>query len=71
MKKYIGLALWIAALLIPFRFAILDTDQVVLENGQANNVVGLISFLAFLTLLFLGYALVDSAKKTPEGHHGH
>jgi hypothetical protein len=60
MKKYIGLALWIAALIIPFRFAILDTDQVVLDDGRADNV-----------MFFLGYALVDSAKNTTEGHHGH
>jgi hypothetical protein len=71
MKKYIGIALWIAALIIPFRFAILDTDQMVLEDGRADNVVGLISFVAMLTLFFLGYALVDSAKNTSEGHHGH
>ena len=40
MKKYIGLALWIAALIIPFRFAILDTDQVVLEDGEIEHATG-------------------------------
>lgn len=71
MKKYIGLALWIAALIIPFRFAILDTDQVILDDGRADNMVGLISFVAMLTLFFVGYALVDSAKEPSKGHHGH
>ena len=71
MKKYIGFALWIAALIIPFRFAILDTHQLVLDDGRANNTVSLLSFLALLILFFVGYALVDSAKKPSEGHHGH
>jgi hypothetical protein len=44
---------------------------VVLDDGRADNVMGLISFVAMLTLFFLGYALVDSAKNTTEGHHGH
>jgi hypothetical protein len=72
MKKYIGFGLWLAALLIPFRSAILDTQEVVLADGRANNTVGLISFVAMLTLFFVGYVLVDSsAGKTSEGHHGH
>lgn len=70
MKKLIGLALWLIAFLIPFKFAILDTDEVVLENGRADNTVGLISFVAMLALLFIGYWLVDSGGKKPsaEGH---
>lgn len=63
MKKIIGLVLWLLALLIPFRFAILDTDEMILENGRSNNTVGLISFVAMLALFFIGYALVDSASK--------
>ncbi|MFN3875591.1 MAG: hypothetical protein ACK4L7_06735 [Flavobacteriales bacterium] len=71
MKKIIGLALWLLALLIPFRYAILETDDVVLSDGSANNTLGLISFIAMLALLFIGYALVDSsgsAKASSEGH---
>lgn len=70
MKKTIGLVLWLLALLIPFRFAILETDEVVLDSGRANNTVGLISFLVMLALLFIGYWLVDSAKQSA-GSHGH
>lgn len=73
MKKIIGLALWLLAFLIPFRFAILDTDDVIVqETGRANNTLGLISFIAMLALLFIGYWMVDSAAKQPgsEGH-GH
>ncbi len=69
MKKYIGLACWIAALLIPFRYAILDTELILDEQGQANNMVGLFSFLAVLAFFFIGYWLVDSSKNTAE--HGH
>lgn len=71
MKKTIGLVLWLLAFLIPFRFAILDTDDLVLESGRSNNTVGLISFLVMLALLFIGYALVDSAKKPSSEGHGH
>ena len=72
MKKMIGFALWLAALLIPFRSAILDTQNVVLENGRATTMVGLVSFLAMLILFIVGYALDDSAgQKVGEGQHGH
>ncbi|MBK8227432.1 MAG: hypothetical protein IPK70_09695 [Flavobacteriales bacterium] len=72
MKKFIGLALWLHAFLIPFRFSILDTDEVVKESGRADNTMGLISFVAMLALLFIGYALVDSAGKQPSAEdHGH
>jgi hypothetical protein len=72
MKKLIGLALWLVAFLIPFRHAILDTDDMVLENGRANNTVGLISFVAMLALIFIGYWLVDSGGKKPSAEgHGH
>ena len=38
-------------------------------DGTPNNTVGLISFVAMLTLVFVGYALVDaSGKKAQEGH---
>jgi uncharacterized membrane protein YccF (DUF307 family) len=69
MKKYLGLACWIAALLIPFRYSILDTDLLMNEQGQTNNMVGLISFVAVLTFFFIGYWLVDSAKQSTD--HGH
>lgn len=73
MKKTIGLVLWLLAFLIPFRYAILETDDVVTADGRANNTVGLISFIAMLALLFIGYALVDSAgnAKAPTEGHGH
>lgn len=72
MKKLIGLGLWLLAFLIPFRFAILDTEQVVLDNGMADNITGLISFVIMLGLIFGGYILVDSASSKPAAQsHGH
>lgn len=72
MKKIIGIALWLLAFLIPFRFAILNTDDVVLESGRADNITGLLAFVAMIGLLFAGYALVDSSgKKAEAGGHGH
>jgi uncharacterized membrane protein YccF (DUF307 family) len=72
MKKIIGLALWLLAFLIPFKYAILNTDDLVLENGRSNNTVGLISFLAMIALIFIGYWLVDSSSKKPSAEgHGH
>jgi hypothetical protein len=64
MKKYIGYALWLLALLIPFQSSLLSTSGV-------SNFVGLFSFLAFLALLFTGYALVDPGKAQASESHGH
>ncbi|MBL7962301.1 MAG: hypothetical protein JNM31_00525 [Flavobacteriales bacterium] len=61
MKKYIGYLLWLLAFLVPFRFALLDTDSV-------GNIKGLFSFVVMLVLIFVGYALVDGAKKANAGH---
>lgn len=72
MKKLIGIALWLLAFLIPFKYAILNTKEVVHEDGTANNIVGLMSFVAMIALLFIGYALVDSSAPKPgSGHHAH
>ena len=64
MKKIIGIALWLIAFLIPFQYALLDTEDV-------GNITGLISFVAMLALIFIGYALVDSASAQASGDHGH
>ncbi len=64
MKKYIGYALWLLALIIPFQFAMLST-------GGVSNLVGLFSFLGFIALIFTGYALVDSAAAPTAHEHGH
>ncbi len=72
MRKIIGLALWLAALTLPLWWSLLSTDQVVYEDGRANNIKGLISFVALLALLFTGYALVDSAgTKTQDANGNH
>lgn len=73
MKKYIGLALWLLAFLIPFRFAILDTDDLVQPDGSIDEIKGLISFVVMMALLFVGYWLIDSAgdKKEASSAHGH
>jgi len=72
MKKMIGLALWLVALLIPFRYAILDTTDLIQPDGTVQNMKGLLSFVAVIALFFAGYALVDSAKKQGSGEaHGH
>jgi len=64
MKKYVGFALWAIALLIPFQYSLLSTSDV-------GNMVGLFSFLAFLALIFAGYALVDSSGAQAGESHGH
>lgn len=73
MKKIIGLILWLAAFALPFRHAILDTKEVISDDGRADNITGLISFVAMLALFFIGYILVDGAgaKKAPAEAHGH
>lgn len=64
MKKYIGFALWLLALLIPFQYSLLSTSDV-------GNMAGLFSFIAFLGLIFAGYALVDSSGEKANESHGH
>lgn len=64
MKKIIGIALWLIAFLIPFQYALLETEDV-------GNITGLISFVAMLALIFIGYVLVDSASAQASGDHGH
>lgn len=73
MKKLIGLGMWLLAFAIPFRFAILDTEDLLQPDGSINNVKGLISFVVMIALLFIGYALIDSASPKPgsDGSHGH
>ncbi len=73
MKKIIGLVMWLAAFALPFRHAILNTKEVVVDDGRADNITGLISFVIMITLFFAGYALVDSAgtKKVEAEGHGH
>lgn len=70
-RKIIGLALWLVAFTLPFWWSMLNTDQVVYEDGSANNTKGLISFVALLILVFVGYMLVDSSKKDTAGSGGH
>jgi hypothetical protein len=62
-KKIIGLLLWVVAFAIPFKFALLNTEEV-------DNITGLVGFVVFLALVFTGYALVDSSSAS-SGEHGH
>jgi len=72
MKKMIGLALWLVAFLVPFRYSILDTHELIENDGTTDNVTGLLSFVAMITLLFIGYWLVDSSStKGTEDAHSH
>ena len=62
-KKFIGWACWLLAFLLPARYALLESEQV-------SNIPGLIAFVGFVVLIFLGYWFVDSAgdKKASHGH---
>lgn len=70
-KKIAGLIAWLIAFALPFQYALLNTDEVVKEDGSANNTLGLISFVAMLALVFIGYWLVDSASGKGSEAHGH
>lgn len=64
-RKLIGLACWLLAFALPFGPSILNTQGV-------DNVTGLLSFVATITLIFLGYWLVDSSKPQPTAeNNGH
>ncbi|HRH39475.1 MAG TPA: hypothetical protein PK760_14075 [Flavobacteriales bacterium] len=62
-KKIIGLLCWLLAFAIPARYALLESETV-------GNIPGLISFVSFMFLIFIGYYLVDSSsdKKASHGH---
>ena len=63
-KKISGWACWALAFLIPARVALLETETV-------SNIPGLIAFVCFVFLVFLGYWLVDSAGDKRSESHGH
>ena len=72
MKKYIGFGLWILAFSLPFQYSILNSSEVVHPDGSANNIKGLVAFVARLALVFAGYVLVDSSKGPKAGDaHAH
>ncbi len=62
MKKIIGFACWLIAFTLPFRPALMETEEV-------SNTTGLISFLIMLGLIFGGYILVETAKKPEQSAH--
>ncbi|MCC6840642.1 MAG: hypothetical protein IT230_10830 [Flavobacteriales bacterium] len=62
-RKLLGYAVWLVAFLIPLQPSILDTEGI-------SNTVGVISFVALVVLVFLGYWLVDGAE-APKAEHGH
>lgn len=64
-NRILGYICWLVAFLIPFQASLLSTEEV-------SNVKGLISFVALLILVFLGYILVDGANAAEKAKsHGH
>ena len=65
-RRIIGYVVWLLAFLIPFQSALLSTEEI-------GNVKGLISFVALVVLVFLGYILVDGANAADKAkaEHGH
>jgi hypothetical protein len=59
MKRILGFGAMLLGLLIPFQSAYLSV-------GEMNNILGLVSFVACIALLFIGYALVDRSYPKPE-----
>lgn len=62
-KKIIGLLCWLLAFAIPARYSLLESETV-------GNIPGLIAFVSFMFLIFIGYYLVDSSGSKNESH-GH
>ena len=58
VKRILGLISMLVGFLIPFQYAFL-------EVSVNKNTIGLIGFVAFLTLVFIGYALIDSSYPKP------
>lgn len=62
-KKIAGFICWLLAFAIPARYSLLESETV-------GNIPGLIAFVGFVFLVFLGYWLVDSSDSKKESH-GH
>ena len=62
-KKIVGLLCWLLAFAIPARYSLLESETV-------GNIPGLIAFVIFVFLIFLGYWLVDGSGSKKESH-GH
>ena len=62
-KKIAGFICWLFAFAIPAHFAFLESEK-------TGNIPGLIAFVSFVFLVFLGYWLVDSSSSKTESH-GH
>ena len=62
-KKLLGWGFWLLGVLVPMHAGLMDTEQV-------DNTTGLLSFIAFVACLFIGYIFYDSgsSKLTEEGH---
>ena len=58
MKRVLGFVAIFLGLLVPFQTAYLNVEEL-------NNTIGLISFIACMVLLFVGYAMVDSSYPKP------
>ncbi len=65
-RNLLGHLVWLVAFLIPLQPAILSTEDV-------SNSTGLISFVALVALVFLGYFLVEGsrAQKRSEAEESH
>jgi hypothetical protein len=61
-KKLLAIAVWLIAFAIPARYGLLETEGV-------GNITGLIGFVSFVALIFLGYYLMDSSSDN--SHAGH
>ncbi|MBK9760739.1 MAG: hypothetical protein IPO90_12385 [Flavobacteriales bacterium] len=55
---------WLFAFAIPARYGLLETETV-------GNIPGLIGFVSFVFLIFIGYFLVDGSSAKKEHGAGH
>lgn len=61
-RKLIGIVIWLFAFAVPAHYALLNSEEV-------SNVTGLVTFVSFVALVFIGYWLVDSSDAGKAGSH--
>ena len=73
MRTYLAWAIWLIAFIFPLRMAILNTVEIMHEDGSGpKNLLGLAYFVVGLTLVFVGYWLKDStAGPKADSAQGH
>lgn len=61
-KKLLGWGFWLLGVLVPMHAGLMHTEVV-------DNTTGLLSFIAFVACMFIGYMFYDSGSSHTQEEH--